>query len=808
MLTAPYSIYVNKRPLRIAFLIEDKQDSLTIIDAILAHNRGRWGGRYNPIIITDGQTLSDTWWSFLEAIDPDVVKSFVTLSDELVAGIDRRVSPYLIQQPDPCKQQNDYRHLNLDDPGIRILPTASNVRVVGVPIGESSLVLFRTDRRNTDLPIKRFTEWNFGGYSDPVLAVSRALEDVRTQAYPVTDAASLVTPLTELSTLKAFTYPIQLCSVPKEALPPVRHEPFCETFHVVIGDTPSDVAYFWNRPATVPQWQRTYLSQVWLPLKVATDAQLASAFSSWLHRSAHRNSSVQGSIRFVSLSLSKDDLQQVVEPLTRGPWMSPRIDALGEIQPPNISEGFPGPPGQGKTDLHRASGTTERLTLQGPDILQGPGLDEHWMADLYIEFRPERYPTISGRQLWWQLPRPNRVTSQMFGCPSRIMRTRYPSVLMKGAEPRLCITLLDDIKVFRLLTAFPNQPCYNSDARCGKAIPGRTPYYLARRSEKGRYLSGLLERFGGLESATSVLEQRYWRRMFDLLSGRTADKDAEQLQRVGNTLRKRLRANPGQFYKDDKTMTWLTNYVLKVARSLPASSRDLPFCVFEKHAKQQMADFNARHASEKPLAYSEADLVAALQDLTERGVLLIGVQATCPSCGYGAWHHIDDAKQTLRCRGCNAAFPIPPEQPWHYRLNSLVRAAHAEHGLLPVILVLGQLLEKARSSFLFAPCLDLFENDDKGPLGDLDIPVILDGQFVIGEVKQSANLFDQATFAKMEAIARRLLPDTLLFASMDRKPTALISNEITRLSEALRPLGIKVQWYTLHRHKFDLSPVT
>ncbi len=35
-----------------------------------------------------------------------------------------------------------------------------------------------------------------------------ALEGVRTQPYTVTDAASLVTPLTELSTFRAFTYPI------------------------------------------------------------------------------------------------------------------------------------------------------------------------------------------------------------------------------------------------------------------------------------------------------------------------------------------------------------------------------------------------------------------------------------------------------------------------------------------------------------------------------------------------------------------------------------------------------------------------
>ena len=197
----------------------------------------------------------------------------------------------------------------------------------------------------------------------------------------------------------------------------------------------------------------------------------------------------------------------------------------------------------------------------------------------------------------------------------------------------------------------------------------------------------------------------------------------------------------------------------------------------------------------------------AIAGLTERGVLLMGIEAKCLSCGYRAWHHIDDAKQTLRCGGCNAAFAMPPEQRWYYRLNRLARAALAEHGLLPVVLVLGQLFMDVRSAFLFAPCLDLFEKDDKGPVGDLDIAAILDGHFVIGEVKQSRDLFDEATFVKMEGIARRLLPDVLLFASMDREPNRLITEQIKRLSGDLGALNIDVRWYCLNEYKFDPSPV-
>src|SRR5262249_718575 len=149
------------------------------------------------------------------------------------------------------------------------------------------------------------------------------------------------------------------------------------------------------------------------------------------------------------------------------------VHALREIQPPKLSEGLSGPLGQDKMDLYRVTGTTERLTLREPDIFQGPSLGGHWMADLYIEFRPERYPTMSGRPLWWQLPRLNSLASQMFRRSSRILRTRFPSVLMKHGEPRLDIALLDDISVFAMLTALPNQSYDTLDARHEKTLPSR-----------------------------------------------------------------------------------------------------------------------------------------------------------------------------------------------------------------------------------------------------------------------------------------------------------------------------------------------
>lgn len=807
LLTSPYSVYVNKRPLRVAFLVADKPESLSTIDSILAYNRGRWGGRHNPIILTDGHTLTEAWWSLLEVMDPDVIKSFVNLDDDLIAHIDKRISPILIQQPAAQELQEGVRHIRLFMEGLSILPTAGQVRAASGAWDEPTLVLFDTDKKETSKLVKRFVEWNFGGYPSPIYAVSKALQGVRTRTYSVTDVTSLITPLRELSTSTDVTYPIQLASAPNDALPPVQYDRFGDAPHVVIGDTPADITYFWNRSVAIPQWRRGRLCQVWLPIDLALDPQLSAPLCTWLQWAAGQTASSQPRIRFVSLSLPEDRLREIAEPIARGMSFLPTIEALSGFQPPQLRTLAPGPDGLDQMDLYRANAQIERLTLMEPGIPQGHMHGEHWMADIYMEFHPERHPQVSGRPLWWQFPRVNELAWRTFRCPARILRTRYPSLAMKHGEPRLDITVLDDLSVFATLIAAHNGPSYTIDARYEKGISLRKSYYGARRSEKGRYLSGLLELFNGLYTASRTLEERYWRRIFDMLSGRPDGRELASRERVYNKLKKALRQNSARFYENDESIDWMTRYVLNLARTLPKSIQELEFRVFADEAKKEMEAFNASRVGQEPWDYSEDDLLNAVADLTDLGVLLMGIPARCTSCGYREWRHIDHITQSLQCKGCNAIFPLSPEKRWHYRLNSLARASLSEHGLLPVVLVLGQLFMEARNAFIFAPCLDLFEKKSERPIGDLDIAVILDGRFVIGEIKQSRDLFDEATFTKMEDIARRLLPDVLLFGSMDREPSKFIAQSIARLSCNLRPHQIDVRWYPLDEYKFAPSPV-
>ena len=122
-----------------------------------------------------------------------------------------------------------------------------------------------------------------------------------------------------------------------------------------------------------------------------------------------------------------------------------------------------------------------------------------------------------------------------------------------------------------------------------------------------------------------------------------------------------------------------------------------------------------------------------------------------------------------------------------------------------MILVLGQLLNESRTSFLFSPNLNLLskpqdESSEKlKKTAEVDIVCIQDGKFIIGEVKQTMNLFKSKDFDDIAEIAKRTKPDKVLFSCIDsQQPKCSITCNIKRIQKKLSPLGIDVEWYELN----------
>ncbi len=175
-----------------------------------------------------------------------------------------------------------------------------------------------------------------------------------------------------------------------------------------------------------------------------------------------------------------------------------------------------------EVDHYRASSLNEEFEIRGPSMDRELRPGGSWIGDVFISTDKNRFyaDKIYSRQndsFWWQLPRKRYLAAEIFGVPARINSQGIPSIQLPAKNAKLRFKLPDE----RALLA----SCVWGD------VYGKMQGFVKRRdsdikelglSPIGEYLSGFLEVFGGLAFAHAVLSQRYWRRVFERLSGHDA----------------------------------------------------------------------------------------------------------------------------------------------------------------------------------------------------------------------------------------------------------------------------------------------
>ena len=909
MFNRPYSIYIDKRPMRIAFLVDPESTSLEEIDEIIDYNRSLWGGRFNPIILTDGKTIDDKWWQFLRDIDPDVIKPLIPLDLELIEKIENLLSPLAIEQSRENPQSTLSAQINTRNAPAGIDINSLNFPAMWTLHGEPTLGVFNLDEMDDDIG-KRFVLRNFGTYelthtthyiggsfSVPrslegalnqgeipsaihegfttrgipfsretyskqsvqragswavmdkengqihyidveshrlVIRETRSLSDelneIKKKVCLVTDRRSLADTLLEITPTSNIVFRDQICALPNTERECDRGTR-ASCFEVIVGDELQDIVYFWNKPLAVERFRRQFMNQMWIPKTLATDPDMEDALCTWIYRVADRSSGTPKTVRFVSYRTESRELEDIAHRFRenrRVHNLSIRTVAtcFEEPQIPNFS---PENPlffqressffvRDNYIDIHRAQGNKDILELTEPKGLSQRGLVGHWMADFCIEFVHDKYENpddvemMNDRTLFWRLPNRNYLARYMFDKPSRIRRNGFPSVMVQMGENVLRLTLANAELVVASLFCNDNPSASGNTPHTALTV---RPYASTETSDKGKYLRGVLELFGNLTFACDVFGNPYWRAIFDALSRNTKAEQHAQ-KSIANKLRK-LIAQSEPLVDNPCAINSLSKIAINESKKLDLKQMEFPFAKFIQEAEcwwkkemEHMSEFE--HASEMTMfdfGFGEEDVKRKLARLTQQNIVQIGVKPRCPNCGMVHWYHVDDIGQHVMCQGCRSQFPLHPELTWHYRLNSLIHAAHARHGITPAVLVLGQLFEESKTSFLFSSSLNLlaFSQDESSEgwdkAAEVDIACIQDGKFIIGEVKQSMSLFGKKDFDAIAEIAERAKPDIVLFSCIDsREPTPSIINHMERIRNRLSPLEIEVTWYELEHLDF------
>lgn len=769
------------------------------LDRFAANSHARWGGLSSPLILHRANAVSEEDWALLRYSDPDQIQAVAPLSDGLLTRIDDELAPTQIDLARVYEDRADF-----DPTGIPILPTQE----VMSSWRSGPLLIFDL-LHGCDLVVRRFVERNFGAFEQwedsrhpetvrRLQHVENLLQRIPVETVPISDRASLAAFLNlaagsrpgrgiPYAAPRAF---VALCELGGRRAPFSDLRGSIDRYYLVqVGDSPADFAIHWNTAWLSGNLGAQYKNQLWIPTALAQDPVLHDALNNWLRHYSGAGNSGSKAISFASESVESETLRQIGEAICRLPpyplilhlpTREERAKDRGHI----LSDGyFPRMSGN-EADVYRRViyGTRGFVDLPFPTPFGIENPEGAWMVDVQVE---QVAPGLANVDPFrpWLLPRSaSRIAQHIFKAPARINRTSTFSVEVSynsigfgnRAKPNLRIQLPAESDVVRwVLTTERGNWRLTRDPRAMMAHPA--PFLSeVRFSDKGRLMHGLLGLFGGLIDAQHYLSRPFWQKLFRDLAALDPKRDQNLITQTQKLLAKELRSAKVDATRlervAERVAGLLSGRILGQYRTLRQCER-LRLTLAKTEKRQGDFAAGSHHLIVfKMSPFSRSDLLTEFDELTTQRILRLGAALLCPRCGLTTWHGLAALEQPVRCPGCEHGITVPISQQWSVELNSLARMAVLQ-GVLGVIQALnglGQLSE----SFFFMPSCDLFRPGDTRPWHEVDIVAVVNGELVLGEVKEGNVRPDD--FESLCEVAEALRPArALFFTNQDKWPTTL-----------------------------------
>ncbi|TAK06315.1 hypothetical protein EPO44_05540, partial [bacterium] len=528
----PIFISTWSRPKRVAFLVNPDSTNVSEINQIIRYCVGCWGGRFNGIFPTTGTEIPEQWWKAMVVLDPDIVFSFFPLEEKLIWKINRHILPARIfditpKDRDQLSQRNLLSTYDIGAIDVQPLP-----RFVWVTRGWSQdpFFLYIKDFWE-DTPDLTFVLRNFGTLS-PVVSMDAAFRDL---PYETLESKNIM-PKAVLEKVISRVYsrtitPIDLCAMFANFPAPLEYQPFTRGFHLVVGDSPHDAMYAWNRGLTSESGQgRTWF---WLPSSLAETSEIIRLLGEWI-RFAFWGHNYDHIGRVISYSLETDQLKSIAEGIKEAAHFYFESIRLNPEQFP-----FPNahPGGRGIREPRHVeqiplSESKGLVRFPSPPFVADAHPNFGWMVDLEIQYHPERYGYTNIRPSW-NLPKHLGIAEKFFDPyrQCRVVTGGLLSAAIASTEPSIGIRIPSDLTV---VWTYLEKHHSNRHSRRTKGPPVR--FRSLRVSDKGKYLQGLIQLFGNLFSCGHFFEDPFWRNTLLFMAGRPTDDFSTRKNRVHQAL--------------------------------------------------------------------------------------------------------------------------------------------------------------------------------------------------------------------------------------------------------------------------------
>jgi hypothetical protein len=790
------TVLVRPRQTRVAYLIDPASTTLELLDTIFSASTGFWGGRLFPIIPVIDGVISSGYWSLLRRIDPDWIYSYAVLPQDTVDQLLKEINPLGMEHHAHHLLQGDHPHYfpSLDHRLVRVqhlLGYATEPRWFRKP----SLVTYRTKQGKTDPLIAR----NFGILRSGVLGTPIP-EGISQFCFDETENfASLLEKLCEPR--DGLIYPFAASSA--RAVVDTGIDTHWATYTLFVGEDLEAWIAFWNHIFTLGAGSRDTWKMFCLPAAVLGDGTTIEALTKFLRRYAYRNGNHPPQIHWTSASLTEDELKTLT-----APFLGKKLDAFFKYSQ-RVPWSFPDmPPRQKYRFGFRASGlgapelfgaAAHQIPNSGglvntPGVPFTTGPDEHWMQDVRIQYLAD-YAYYFNEELQYRLPQRGGIAPLFSALPGRVDSDGGLSYLTGKGDP-LFVKIPEDRELILAAIGCGRRGGYDGSLQRQDLPP---VYRDHGPSDKARYCRGVLDLFGGIQSAHHTFEIRFWKDTFYYLAGL----GGREANTATGIVYQSIAKHPERWTLDrdlptDEEIKRIEREVTKLAQYVRVRENEVTFRFLEQHLAKERAEFRRTHKQGEPekaatpaadLAEIRSDLRRALQGFVDAKILRQGTNTRCRHCGSKIWQEMSFLEQEFKCLGCGALVHGAVEAIWYYRLNTLLRSGIVEHGTVALIAALAAAREQAKDSFVYSPGLVFYErHEDQNPFVEIDAICLIDGELWIGEVKTNASEFKPKEMGKLLREGGKMHADKAFVFALEGDQDALNR----RCEEASKQNGITV----------------
>lgn len=850
--------YVRPRPIRIAFLLSDGKHADLSLDGIFADSYKRWGGRFSLIVpIRDG-TISDAYWDWLEAYDPDIVYSYTSLSREFILALHERIYPAEIMvhrqreklRLDVHGFKPDYRFSPLDS----LATIFHHSRFVRRQVGETAGII---DCWSTENPTRFLTD-NFGTYHNsyggggwPNDARSAATlktiinpEKYKDRQFGIPHDLDRFD--SELAAFEEFAHnrvsSLSMASIRFAPKLNIHSDRWSSAFNLVIGNSFKDRIMFWNARAFIPDWLDNDLNCLRVEYKQLEDEAFLTILGEFLKRHNHVNAGSGGTSQLMlrSASLSKEEMADIKAKInSTKPWCIVRTEIVCSLDElvPEKSEFKHAREGHRFGTGFNLGPNTKRFTWQAP-ALKPPSVPPHILEDapprqIFIqgywamdcELKSGETSIRLGDRNRWHLPRRWRMARiPKFERTHDSFNQTFPSPRSNRlGQLTFCTsvdTVIDSITlpnaseaIYGALTA---DEFYTQDnLKEGRAWPKPKVMYV-EPSNEARYFDGVLDLLGGLGPAANYLLHPFLRKLFEDLGG-AQEVAWEKVQPTFNALSKRARHDERFDLNNEADCKALAHLVVKAARGLKSPIEMVSFSSLQKKWDEYRIaywDRTGRSVPDSDDNYNwegrERDsLKNCLIALRQKNVLFQGQHFVCEKCHHRNWVDLNEIKAEQYCSICQTSRAAPVTGDWFFRPNEFLIQCLRDRSVLSLVWVLYVLSSRCHSSFYYTGPTKFFYThksfEANQPDSEADLLVVADGQTILCEVKSSWSVLRDKDIMQLVSQAKRIRPDLVILAVMakNKKLNAVMIDAQKTLAKD----GIEFDILTWHQDDLLDSPV-